>query len=93
MKKTACLMASLWLVGWALGAQAQTVWTYEVIGADNVARITPRPPMDISYPAAHEGVPDRSGKPLETVLTREEAAARLRAPMLIIMLNPGVRPQ
>jgi hypothetical protein len=90
MKKAACWTLSLALAGWALSGNAQTVWTYEVIRADNNATVASRPPMDISYPASNASVPvyyrnDRH----EIELTAQEAAARLRAPKLIILLAPS----
>jgi hypothetical protein len=79
------------LAGWALGVQAQTVWTYEVIGADNKPTITFAPATDISYPAANAPMPIYNpNAPLGVLMTAQEAAARRSAPMLIIMLGTGI---
>ena len=83
-------MSGLALALATIGAHAQSVWTYEVIGPDNTATVSSKPPKDISYPPAGQPVPiyDPKGKQ-GTVLTPQEAAARLRAPMLIIVLGPA----
>ena len=85
----------LWAAGLTLatlssGACAQSVWTYELIGADNRPSISYKPPNDISYPSAGQPVPiSTSGARREIRLTPEEVAARRRAPMLIIVLGPA----
>ena len=90
MKNPVRLMSFLLLAGCALGVHAQNVWTYEVIRADNTASTTFTPPMDISYPPANVRPTVASGKERhETVLTSQEAAARLNAPKLIIFLGTG----
>ncbi len=72
------------------GACAQSVWTYEVIGPDNKATVSFKAPKDISYPPPGQPVPIYDPKAKQgTVLTPQEAAARLRAPMLIIILGPA----
>ena len=92
IKKPVRWMSCLLLAGCALGVQAQSVWTSEVIGADGKTTITSKPPMDISYPPANVKLPVAYGNERqETVLTAQEAAARMRAPKLIIFLGPGTR--
>ena len=72
------------------GAGAQSVWTYEVIGPDNKANVSFKPPKDISYPPAGQPASVYDPKAKQgTVLTPQEAAARLRAPMLVIVLGPA----
>ena len=90
MKKLMYWLSSVVLAGWTLTVHAQDVWTYEVIGSNNQPNITFKPPRDITYPP--EGMPmpiadasERRG----VVLTPQEAAARLNAPKLIIMLIPA----
>ena len=57
MKKSMRLLSCLVLASWALGASAQSVWTYEVIGANNEYTIGTKPPMDISYPPGNARAP------------------------------------
>jgi hypothetical protein len=76
------------LAAWSFGACAQSVWTYEVVGADNQAKITHKPPMDISYPAANQPMPIYNPNEKQGVLiTAREEADRLNKPMLIILLG------
>ena len=90
MKKLHWLIALL-LTGFALEVHAQTVWSYEVIDADNKTTITATPPTDISYPAANAPMPIYNpNAPQGVVITAQEAAARRRAPMLIILLGTGI---
>ena len=68
---------------------AQNVWTYEVLQPDNRISVAPKPPHDISYPAG--GQPARVSRPNEhnvVSISAAEAAERLRAPKLIILLAP-----
>ncbi len=90
MKKSLQWLSCLLLAGLPMSVHAQDVWTYQVIGADNQTRISFQPPIDLTYPP--EGTPmpvadvsERRG----VLLTPQEAAARLRAPKLIIMLIPS----
>lgn len=90
MKKLLYWLSSVVLAGWTLTVHAQDVWTYEVIGSNNQPIITFQPPMDLTYPPEGMSMPiadasERRG----VVLTPQEAAARLRAPKLIIMLIPS----
>jgi hypothetical protein len=90
MKKQTRRLTFLLLAGWALGVHAQTVWTYEVIGPDNTAKVTLQPPMDISYPPANMRAQiynpnERQG----ILLTAREEAARMNASKLIILLGSG----
>lgn len=91
MKKTLRLLPCLLLAGWAAGASAQSVWTYEVLGANNQFTIGPKPPMDISYPPGNARAPiyTAAEMPRGTVLTSQQAAARMNAPKLIILLGPA----
>ena len=92
MKKPVRWISSLLVAGCALSVHAQSVWTYEVIRADNTITTSTKPPMDISYPPANVKSPVAYGNERqETVLTAQEAAARMRAPKLIIFLGPGTR--
>jgi hypothetical protein len=78
------------LAGWSLTVHAQDKWAYEVIGSNNQPTLTFTPPVDLTYPP--EGMPMPIASATETrgvVITRQEAAARLRAPKLIIMLVPA----
>ena len=90
MKKKIHWLLSIVLTALALGAHAQTIWTYEIIGSDNQPRITYSPPRDISYPAANVATPiyfaneGQQGVPL----TAREETLRANAPMLIILLGP-----
>lgn len=83
----------LLLAGWASTASAQSVWTYEVINADNTVTIGSKPPMDISYPpgGARAPVYFPHEMPRGTLMTPQEAAARQNAPKLIILLGPIIR--
>lgn len=90
MKKLLYWLSSVVLAGWTLTVHAQDVWTYEVIGSNNQPIITFQPLRDLTYPP--EGMPmpiadasERRG----VVITPQEAAARLNAPKLIIMLIPA----
>ena len=90
MKKLLYWLSSVVLAGWTVTVHAQDVWTYEVIGSNNQPNITFQPLMDLTYPPAGMPMPiadagDRRG----VVLTPQEAAARLNAPKLIIMLIPA----
>ena len=90
MKKSMRLLSCLVLASWALGASAQSVWTYEVIGANNEYTIGTKPPMDISYPPGNARAPiyTSAEMPRGTVLTSQQAAERMNAPKLIIILGP-----
>lgn len=90
MKNLMYWLSSVVLTGWTLTVHAQDVWAYEVIGSNNQPTITFRPPRDLTYPPAGMPMPiadasERRG----VVLTPQEAAARLNAPKLIIMLVPA----
>jgi hypothetical protein len=90
VKKPIYLLSCLLLAGWALAAAAQSVWTYEVLGANNQSTIDTKPPMDISYPPGNARAPiyTAAEMPRGTILTSQQAAARLNAPKLIIILGP-----
>jgi hypothetical protein len=91
-KKQIRWLLSVLLAGSALGVHAQTVWTYEVIGADNNAKVTFHAPMDISYPPANVRMPIYNANEKQGVLlTAQEEAARRRKPTLIILLGSGIR--
>ena len=90
MKKLIYWLSSMVIAGWSLNVHAQDVWAYEVIGSNNQPTLTFRPPVDLTYPP--DGMPMPIARATETrgvVITRQEAAARLRAPKLIIMLVPA----
>ena len=90
MKKLMYWLSAMVLAGWSLTVHAQDKWAYEVIGSNNQSTLTFRPPVDLTYPP--EGMPMPIASATETrgvVITRQEAAARLRAPKLIIMLVPA----
>lgn len=90
MKKAAHLMSCLLLAVCATGAGAQSVWTYEVLGPNNQYTIGTKPPMDISYPPGNAKAPIYTAEemPRGTVLTSRQAAERMNAPKLIIILGP-----
>jgi hypothetical protein len=91
MKKQILWFSWLLLAGWGLGAHAQSVWTYEVIGPDNKLTFL-QPPMDISYPPANMSTSvHNANEKQDFPLTAQEEAARMRAPKLIIMLGSGFR--
>jgi len=90
MKKLMYWLPAMALAGCSLTVHAQDKWAYEVIGSNNQPTLTFTPPVDLTYPP--EGMPMPIASATETrgvVITRQEAAARLRAPKLIIMLVPA----
>ena len=90
MKKLLYWLSSVVLAGWTVTVHAQDVWTYEVIGSNNQPNITFQPLMDLTYPPAGMPMPIAdAGERRGVVLTPQEAAARLNAPKLIIMLIPA----
>ena len=91
MKIPILRLLSLLLATWSLHASAQSVWTYEVLTADNRFTIGTKPPMDISYPPGNARAPiyNANDLPRGTVLTAQQAAERLNAPKLIILLGPA----
>ena len=89
MKKLIYWLSSMVIASWSLNVHAQDVWAYQVIGSNNQPTLTFSPPVDLTYPP--DGMPMPIARATETrgvVITRQEAAARLRAPKLIIMLVP-----
>ncbi len=88
MKISACLL--LVFAAWVSQAWAQQVWTYEVVQPDGRTRVFLQAPSDLSDPPPHQAasVNDLTAKQQGTVLTPEQEKKRLRAPMLIISLQP-----
>ena len=84
------LVAYLLLAAAPVSVHAQNIWTYEVLQPDNRSiSVAPKPPHDISYPPA--GQRARIAGPNEhnvVPISAAEAADRLRAPKLIILLAP-----
>jgi hypothetical protein len=90
MKKLAYWLSSIILAGWTLTVHAQDIWAYQVIGSNNQPTITFQPPKDLTYPPAGMSMPIAyAGETRGVVISPQEAAARLRAPKLIIMLIPA----
>lgn len=90
MKKLMYWLSAMVLAGWSLSVHAQDKWAYEVIGSNNQSTLTFRPPIDLTYPPEGMPMPIASATEMRGVaITRQEAAARLRAPKLIIMLVPA----
>ena len=83
---------ALLIAGWTSMAAAQEVWTYATIGADNNSTITFTAPVDLTYPPAGQPIPmigpneDPAARGVR--LTPQQAASRLAAPRVIIMLVP-----
>jgi len=84
------LVTYLLLAAAPVSVHAQNIWTYEVLQPDNRSiSVAPKPPHDISYPPA--GQRARIAGPNEhnvVPISAAEAADRLRAPKLIILLAP-----
>lgn len=90
MKKILYWLSSLVLAGWTLGVHAQDIWAYEVIGPNNQAKLTFKPPVDLTFPPTGMTLPIVTGNDNRgVVLTPREEAERRRAPHLIIMLIPA----
>lgn len=91
IKPLIALLLTALLAGWASGAGAQSVWTYEIIGADNKPVVSYKPPNDISYPPGNARAPVYypHEMPRGTVMTPQEVAARRSAPQLVIILGPA----
>jgi hypothetical protein len=83
------LACGLLLAAAPAAVHAQNVWTYVVFQPDNRISVAPKPPHDISYPPAGQR-PRISGPNEHNVvpISAAEAADRLRAPKLIILLAP-----
>ena len=85
LRQSCCLLLAIA----PCAVHAQNVWTYEIVLPDNRTVVTQKPPKDISYPPAGQlAVVSRPDETIAVPISAAEAAARLRAPKLIILLAP-----
>ena len=93
MCKLRLWLLPLMIASWIPTASAQDVWAYAVVGPDNRAVIHFRPPIDLTYPPPGAPTPvmraDESQLARGIRLTPQEAAQRLSAAKVIIMVLPA----
>ena len=85
--------ATLWVDGTRATRVGAVFANGVAMAADNRFTIGTKPPMDISYPPGNARAPiyNANDLPRGTVLTAQQAAERLNAPKLIVLLGPAGR--
>ena len=92
MIKLGISLFALLIAGWASTAAAQDVWAYATIRGDNTATVRFVAPVDLTYPLPGQPMPmvgpneDPAARGIR--LTPQQAARRLAAPKIVIMLLP-----